>query len=52
MPPSRPNLLGQGDDKFIFMGKAAWSSGITVEQALQVYRLGVLSAVPPGGRTT
>lgn len=26
----------EGDDKFIFMGKAAWSSGITVEQALQV----------------
>lgn len=24
------------DDKFIFAGKAAWSSGITVEKALQV----------------
>eukprot|EP00752_Nemacystus_decipiens_P016888 g15120.t1 len=28
----------EGDDKFIFMGKAAWSSGITVEQALQFQR--------------
>lgn len=26
----------KGDDKFIFMGKAAWSSGISVEKALQV----------------
>lgn len=26
----------KGDDKFIFMGKAAWSSGISVERALQV----------------
>ena len=26
----------KGEDKFIFMGKAAWSSGITVEKALQV----------------
>ncbi|CBJ26604.1 conserved unknown protein [Ectocarpus siliculosus] len=28
----------EGDDKFIFMGKAAWSSGITVQQALQFQR--------------
>lgn len=26
----------KGEDKFIFAGKAAWSSGISVEQALQV----------------
>lgn len=36
LPPSHPPFPCQGDDKFIFVGKAAWSSGITVEQALQV----------------
>lgn len=30
----------KGDDKFIFAGKAAWSSGISVEQALQVRNFG------------
>lgn len=29
------------DDKFIFAGKVAWSSEVTVEQALQVSRLGL-----------
>lgn len=50
-PPPRlaPPRLRKGDDKFIFMGKAAWSSGINVEQALQVHpivrwRLGDYSA--------
>ncbi|CAM9747724.1 unnamed protein product [Scytosiphon promiscuus] len=28
----------EGDDKFIFMGKAAWSSGVTAKQALQFQR--------------
>ena len=36
-PP--PASAAQGDDKFIFVGKAAWSSGITAEQALQVYKI-------------
>lgn len=28
--------MDEKDDKFIFVGKVAWSSGVTVEQALQV----------------
>lgn len=35
----------KGEDKFIFMGKAAWSSGISVERALQVTTIGGVTAV-------
>lgn len=30
--------LADGDNKFVFAGKVAWSSGVTIEQALQVRR--------------
>lgn len=38
------------DDKFVFAGKVAWSSEVTMEQALQVCSVGVVLSRIENGR--